>query len=77
MNIGVFVCGYSGNISNYIDTGKVAKEAGNLDDVSYVGKRDASVYFCARSMCFQVCAPLVKTSLSLLFRCWRFQDNTA
>ncbi|MCJ2669850.1 MAG: hypothetical protein LN416_05000 [Candidatus Thermoplasmatota archaeon] len=32
---------------------------------------------CAESMCFQVCAPLVKTSLSLLFRCWRFQDNTA
>ncbi|MCK4455168.1 MAG: hypothetical protein KAU99_02340 [Thermoplasmata archaeon] len=36
MNIGVFVCGCSGNISNYIDTGKVAKEAETLDDVSFV-----------------------------------------
>ena len=36
MNIGVFVCGCSGNISKHIDTGKVAKEAETLDDVSFV-----------------------------------------
>ncbi len=37
MNIGVFVCG--GNLSKHIDTGKVAKEAETLDDVSYVASQ--------------------------------------
>ncbi|MCK4456926.1 MAG: hypothetical protein KAW39_04225 [Thermoplasmata archaeon] len=36
MRIGAFVCDYSGNISNCIDTGKVAKEAETLDDVPLV-----------------------------------------
>ncbi len=36
MNIGVFVCGCSGNISKHTDTGKVAEEAETLDDVSFV-----------------------------------------
>lgn len=45
VGIGVFVCGCSGNISNHIDTDKVAKEAETLDDVSYVGRHDVSMYF--------------------------------
>ncbi|MFQ6128321.1 MAG: hypothetical protein ACE5QW_05415, partial [Thermoplasmata archaeon] len=36
VRIGVFVRGCNGNISNYIDTDKVTKEAGTLDDVSFV-----------------------------------------
>ncbi len=36
MNIGVFVCGCSGNISKHIDTGKVAE---TRDDVSFVDNR--------------------------------------
>ncbi|MCK4456791.1 MAG: hypothetical protein KAW39_03535 [Thermoplasmata archaeon] len=44
MNIGVFVCGCSGNISKHIDTGKVAKEAETLDDVSFV---DNQAHLCA------------------------------
>ena len=43
MNIGVFVCGCSGGISNCIDTGEVARGP-TLDDVPLV---DNQAHLCA------------------------------